>query len=248
MSFVLRAALFCALMPMTATAQQGSLFVHAPASAPLIAAKPAAFIATEAAPLVGGAGRASLFAGQSGTSFFAPLPDRPRSIRLPVAPGPYASDADRIRHVIASAEASKHGYDSVQHGARRKPARAPTQMTLGEIYDWIAATPGQPHAIGRYQFIPKTLKRLAKRAGMGRNTPFSPQTQDQLADILLEEAGLSAIRAGKMSRRDFMNNLAKIWAGLPNSSGRSHYHGYAGNKASISWAKFETEMKKIFPS
>lgn len=49
-----------------------------------------------------------------------------------------------------------------------------------------------------------------------------------------------------MTRRAFMNNLAKIWAGLPNDTGKSHYAGYAGNKASISWASFDAQMAQVF--
>jgi len=45
-----------------------------------------------------------------------------------------------------------------------------------------------------------------------------------------------------------MNNLAKIWAGLPNSTGKSYYHGHAGNRATMTWARFRAEMEKIFPS
>ena len=40
-------------------------------------------------------------------------------------------------------------------------------MTLDEIFAWIAATPGQPHAIGRYQFIPDTLRMLVNRLVIG---------------------------------------------------------------------------------
>ena len=64
--------------------------------------------------------------------------------------------------------------------------------------------------------------------------------------MLLAEAGLGEVTAGRMGRHAFMNNLAKIWAGLPNSTGRSHYHGYAGN-ASITRADFDAEMAAIFP-
>ncbi|MEL6452578.1 MAG: hypothetical protein AAFQ19_15075, partial [Pseudomonadota bacterium] len=104
----------------------------------------------------------------------------------------------------------------------------------------------QPHAIGRYQFIPPTLRRLVRQAGIPPKTRFSPQVQDRLADILLAEAGLHAFLAGDMGRTGFMNNLAKIWAGLPNDTGRSHYHGYAGNKATMTWAHFDDHMARIF--
>jgi hypothetical protein len=40
--------------------------------------------------------------------------------------------------------------------------------------------------------------------------------------------------------------LAKIWAGFPTSTGRSFYHGYAGNYATISWNEFDHHMASIF--
>ena len=196
----------------------------------------------------------SLFAGTAGGSFFAPLP--PREVApgagyggtAMAALGPNATYIERLRHLIGYAEAGAHGYDAINYGAKRLPARRPTEMTLGEIYAWIEATPGQPHAIGRFQFIPSTLKRLAREIGAGEHERFSPGLQDRLADELFAEAGLVAYRDGLMGRTQFMNNLAKIWAGLPNSSGRSHYHGYAGNRATMTWAHFEAEMAKIFQS
>jgi muramidase (phage lysozyme) len=199
-------------------------------------------------------GRAqSLFIGRSSGGLFAPFAPRDRdpSGSIADAYGPiHGNDphAEMIRHVIAHAEAGAAGYDAVQYGAKRKPAGAPTQMTLGEIFAWIKATPGQPHAIGRYQFIPSTLARLVEIAGASPQERFSPEMQDRLADILLQEAGLDAYRSGRMSQRSFMNNLAKIWAGLPNSSGRSHYDGYAGNSATMTWDRFESEMTRIFRS
>lgn len=196
----------------------------------------------------------SLFAGQGGLGLFAPHPKRPARVRQQVkqyAPASIpqsSSAATHIRHIISRAEAGSKGYDAIQHGARRLPNRNPTEMTIAEIYRWIDDTPGQPHAIGRYQFIPPTLRRLVKKIDMSPNEMFDAQTQDRLADVLLAEAGLAAAKRGDLSRHAFMNNLAKIWAGLPNSTGRSHYHGHAGNRATMTWTRFNTEMAKIFPS
>lgn len=156
-------------------------------------------------------------------------------------------DVTVIRDLIQEAESRADGYDAVQFGARIKPAKRPTQMTLAEIFEWIDDTPGQPHAIGRYQFIPKTLRRVVDKTGVKPTDRFSPMVQDKLADVLLAEAGLHRFRSGTLGRQGFMNNLAKIWAGLPNSSGKSHYHGYAGNKASVSWARFDSVMAQISP-
>lgn len=162
--------------------------------------------------------------------------------------GPNASQVEQLRHLIQTAESRRDGYDAVQHGAKIKPPKRPTRMTIGEIYKWTRDTPKQPHAIGRYQFIPKTLRRLVKQLRLSERTRFTPKMQDQLADILLAEAGLTQLQAGQISRKAFMKNLAKIWAGFPLPNGRSYYHGYAGNKASMTWATYNREMARIFPS
>lgn len=190
----------------------------------------------------------SLFSGaENNRSFFAPLPERAMPGRA-VPPLAGTTPAARLLSLIAEAEAGRMGYDAVQYGARIRPAKLPTRMTLGEIYTWIEATPGQPHAIGRYQFIPATLRRVARLKGYGPEVRFSPGVQDQLAMVLLEDAGLSRFRAGTIPRRTFMRNLAKIWAGLPLPNGKSYYEGYAGNKASMSWVRFEAGMARIWPA
>lgn len=192
---------------------------------------------------------ASLFIGAAGEGLFAALPDRPAHSATQPGPRllPGGGPAERLRHLIAEAEAGRAGYDAVNHGARIKPPLPPTAMTVGEIYQWIAATPGQPHAIGRYQFIPSTLRRLVKAQGIHRSERFSPAVQDRLADQLLVEAGLLRLQGGEITRRTFMHRLAKVWAGLPLPSGKSYYQGFAGNKATMTWARFEQGMRQIFP-
>ncbi len=184
---------------------------------------------------------ASLFAGETGL-FSKPLR------QMPPAPPGHGDQIARLRDLIASAEAGAMGYDAVQHRARIRPERAPTLMTVAEIFDWIKRTPGQPHAIGRYQFIPSTLAYLVGELEVPGDARFDPALQDRLANALLDQAGLPEFLAGRMEHRAFMNAIAKIWAGLPNSTGRSHYAGVAGNKAVLSWARFEAEMLRIFPT
>jgi hypothetical protein len=153
----------------------------------------------------------------------------------------------RLLTLISRAESPRMGYDAVQHGARVRPNKPPTQMTMGEILQWIEDTPNQPHAIGRYQIIPATLRRLITRLDLHPHPRFTPALQDQMAEALLADAGYPAFRRGEMGRHEFMNNLARIWAGLPNSSGQSHYHGYAGNRATVTWSRFDAEMAAIYP-
>lgn len=192
--------------------------------------------------------RASLFVPSGELGFFAPLPQPITPAIVPPPSGTGNEPIDRLLELIARAEAGSAGYDAVQHGARVRPNQRPTQMTLGEIYQWIADTPGQPHAIGRYQFIPETLRRVARERGFGPETQFSAGVQDVLALVLLEDAGLSAFQTGQLSKRHFMRNLARIWAGLPLPNGRSFYEGHAGNSASMSWATFNGTMTQIWPA
>jgi len=183
---------------------------------------------------------ASLFVGEAEGGLFATLPGR---LDAPLRRGD--DKAARLHDLIAQAEAGRMGYDAVQHGARVKPFKRPTRMTLAEIYAWIRATPGQPHAIGRYQFIPATLRHSAKRLDLPHATRFSPEVQDQLANLLLGDAGFEKVQRGEITVEDFMLNLAKIWAGLPLPSGRSYYQGYAGNKATMDYAVFAREVRAI---
>jgi len=231
------------MWPLTGHAELGSLLgggAFGQGQAALLSARD-----TSADPI----GRPSLFSGQEKGSFFAPYPARAVAAPKPQAlPRSNTSAVARIRHVIGRAESPQRGYDAVQHGARVKPRKLPTDMTIGEIYDWIAATPGQPHAIGRYQFIPATLRRVVNKVGAKRSDRFSPELQDRLADVLLADAGFAAFMDGRLGPQKFMNNLAGIWAGLPTSSGRSKYHGYAGNRATITLAYFKAEIAKITPS
>jgi len=117
-----------------------------------------------------------------------------------------ASQTGKLFDLIAFAEAGAKGYDAVHHSAKKRPKR-PTAMTLQEIFVWIKATPGQHHAIGRYQFIPSTLAALVKRSRLPIDTVFSPQVQDQLGLILLEDAGLSKFRKGRISLDRFMRSM-----------------------------------------
>lgn len=182
------------------------------------------------------AGRASLFAGRAEGGLLSAPPARARDT---------GSVRARLRDLIASAEAGRAGYDAVQSGAHRPPPRRPTAMTLREIFAWIEATPGQHHAIGRYQIIPATLRRLVARAGLAPDTRYSEGVQDRLADMLMEDAGLGAMQRGEISRAAFQLNLAKVWAGLPTPSGRSYYHGVAGNRAVLSYDSYARAVHDI---
>jgi len=152
---------------------------------------------------------------------------------------------DQLLSLIALAEAN-NGYDSVQHGASVKPPALPTSMTIRQIYAWIDATPGQPHAIGRYQFIPSTLRDLVRQLGVPTSAKFDRRVQDRLALALVAQAGYSDFASSKIDASKFMDNLALIWAGLPQADGRSAYHGYAGNRSTITRTRYAQLFAGIF--
>lgn len=170
-------------------------------------------------------------------------PNRPRAtFRLRAG----ASQTAQLLDLIGYAEAGSAGYDAVHLTARIAPPRPPTKLTVAQIFDWIDQTPDQHHAIGRYQFIPSTLARLVREGGISKDATFTPALQDKLAGRLFIEAGYDRFLAGELSRSDFMDALALVWAGLPLGSGRSAYHGTAGNRATITRADYVQIIGSIF--
>jgi hypothetical protein len=167
---------------------------------------------------------------------------------LDFQPDPSATPIANLRDLIAHAEAGQGGYDAVQHGATAFPDDLPTVMTLDEIRAWVAATPGQSHAIGRYQVIPSTFERLALKSDADGSALFSPEQQDRWANLLILEAGYGDFISGRLTPDAFMDNLAAVWAGLPLGSGLSAYDGIAGNKATISRAAYARALTAIFPA
>lgn len=159
---------------------------------------------------------------------------------------PKGDKLDQLLAMIALEEGPA-GYNAVNHQARVKPPKQPVDMTVAEIFKWIGDTPGQQHAIGRYQIIPATLARLVGKLGISHRTKFNAKLQDRMGRALAREAGYDAFATGMMPPEKFMDKLAGVWAALPAQNGRSVYHGIAGNRATISRAKYHARMAAIFP-
>lgn len=165
---------------------------------------------------------------------------------------------------IAMSESGKHGYDAMNQGtvgntiigsgnSKSIIGKSLTEMTVGEIMNKAArGTPAQRKqqgmifAAGRYQIIPQTLAGLVKRGVASPNEQFSPAVQDRLAISLLEEAGLSKFKSGMMSPEDFQNRIAKIWAGIPKSTGGTALYGGGANKANENAGKMLIQHLKNY--
>lgn len=152
----------------------------------------------------------------------------------------------KLLDLIGQVEAGKRGYDSIHLSAKRLPRTEPSNLTVDEVFKWIRETPGQHHAIGKYQIIPATLLRLTRTYGVAGTARYDTALQDELGYRLLVEAGLKNFQSGKIGLDQFMNQIAKVWAGFPMQNGKSAYHGKAGNRAVITREQFEAAMRDIF--
>ena len=146
----------------------------------------------------------------------------------------------KLLDFVAGPESS--GYYDMMNGGQRKPEIL--KMTIKQAYDFQIAyakaarvtNPKASSAMGRYQIMHFNTLEYAKKLGLDPNTElFSPENQDKYAIQFMKEKGLDAWLNGKIDDNKFLNGLAKVWAGLPLTTGLSNYHGdSADNKAGIS--------------
>lgn len=90
-------------------------------------------------------------------------------------------------------------------------------------------------ALGRYQFLRRTLRALQAKHAVPSTTLFTPELQDRWAVDLLVGRGYRAWWRGALTDEEFAHMLSMEWASLPDplNGGRSHYDGdRAGNHAS----------------
>ena len=111
-----------------------------------------------------------------------------------------------------------------------------TGMTVDEllaVQDKRVAQGAKSSAAGGYQFLRKTLRSLKDEMGLSGSETMTPQFQDKLALKLMERRGLNDYKSGKISKGQFIDNLSKEWASLPNTSGKGSYDGDGLNAANV---------------
>lgn len=143
-----------------------------------------------------------------------------------------------ILDLIGHAEGA--GYDTIFGHTERKYGVVPTQMTLREVLDTQKKMGRElgSSAFGKYQIIRKTMLGLIDKMDLSLDEVFTPELQDAMAIELLKGRGFEDWKAGKLGGRQFLNNLAKEWASVPNATGKSFYHGdRMGNKATAGGKK-----------
>lgn len=154
------------------------------------------------------------------------------------ATGKYAPLLDEIARgeSIHGGAFGTFGYDTVYSGAKVKPPKPISQMTIGEVKAYqkqLINTGSNSSPVGRYQFIKNGdafAKQVAK-AGLKDTDIFNAENQDRLA---IHYAGGKEQVDKWIKNRDFTaltNKTAQQWAGLKNSHGVGNYDNDGINKA-----------------
>lgn len=145
-----------------------------------------------------------------------------------------ANSESAILNLLGRSEGTDRGrgYDeTLGYGAYTNGPVNLTEMTLDEVdalQRQMLRHPSNGYnssAVGRYQIVGKTLRKLKTRLGLSGEEKFTPELQDRLAKALLEGRGYSRWKNGELGTKAFLNSLAQEWASLPTAKGRGHYKG-----------------------
>lgn len=135
-----------------------------------------------------------------------------------------------VLDIIARAESIGGSYDTVYGGVHSGLSK----MTLkdADAFQVQHARRTGSAASGRYQFM--NILAQGKAAGIKPDDIFSPANQDLMATALIEKKRGVSIDMARNNPSAALNKLAMEWAGLPTSSGKSHYAGDGRNAATVS--------------
>lgn len=129
-----------------------------------------------------------------------------------------------------------------------------TSMTVREVIDWqtdFRDSGSYSTAVGKYQFLQRTLVALMEQHQIPYDTQFDKEFQDQLAYYLLEKRDLHGFLNGDISAEVFAHNLSMEWASLPSVTGPhpgdSYYQNDGLNHAHISVAEILNAIDSIKP-
>lgn len=105
--------------------------------------------------------------------------------------------------------------------------------TVGQV---IAYQRRWLYAVGRYQFIPVTLKFAVAHSDVDNLDMFTPEIQDKLmaALVMHKRPAVGAYLRGDHDRLEWaVNELAYEWASIEYRYGRGYYDHVGGNRAHI---------------
>lgn len=101
---------------------------------------------------------------------------------------------------------------------------------------------GNSSAIGRYQIVRTTLRKIRKKLHLGDDVLFNEGMQDRMACFLLGGRGIDRYLEGRMTENALINNLAKEWASLPTTRDKGYY---SGQNARVTSARVRTALAEV---
>jgi hypothetical protein len=137
----------------------------------------------------------------------------------PAGQGPTQLPSGNLRDIIGRREGGRAGYDAIfgfggpggDPSITSKYGKTLSQLTIGEalaISDARMTGDQNAGAMGRYGFLPGTLRGALKSAGLSENDIFSPENQDKIYQAVLNNM-VSGLRAqGFTNITDDLINLA----------------------------------------
>jgi muramidase (phage lysozyme) len=117
-------------------------------------------------------------------------------------------------------------------GRKEKPDL--TSMSVADVMKFQNTMIKNGHestAVGKYQIIQETLAGLIRNGVLKPGDVFNSSTQDRAALALLKEKGMDQYTSGKLSKEQFADAVAQVWASMPLASGKSYAEGKGSNRA-----------------
>lgn len=149
--------------------------------------------------------------------------------------GKVAKGDEPLLHRISIGEGTvRDGYDTtIGHGKWDPTNRPITSMTLGEIEQFqggLLANGAISSAVGKYQFIRKTLREVKGQMGLGDNVLFDANTQDAMITHRLKKMRkMDKWKSGNLTDDKFQLGLAQEFASIASPyTGVSYYGQHTG--------------------
>jgi muramidase (phage lysozyme) len=107
---------------------------------------------------------------------------------------------------------------------------------------------GWLYAVGRYQFIPRTLRFAIDSSSVSYSDKFTPEVQDRLMAALVlykRPIILSYLQGSHDNIGAALRALAREWASVEYSYGRGYYDHVGGNRAHITRVEAAKVLRSI---
>ena len=165
----------------------------------------------------------------------------------------YVSPEKRLRPLMDLISRGEGDYNAVNRGhagdtpggIQRLKGQTFENFTVREV---IQMQRWQIYAVGRYQFIPSTLRFAVKHSSVDELDMFTPEVQDRLmaALIFYKRPAVGAFIRGDHELIGWaLNELAKEWASIEYRNGRGFYDHIGGNRAKITRAEVSSVLQNI---